>query len=191
MLISYLWRYFICWYDIMFRIQNWEDNEHRKTKPVRASVCPTTLLKTGKRPLNRSSPLGDWRTRNRISRIAYLASEDISPCLTAIFNTFLWWLTGKLFELIMPSLSCYRIVLWHHKKISFSCVVYPAGLDQGPQAFVHHIHQVLRSRDVIKICLEPGYNCIHVCYRVWTLEAWKNSTDCIRKRGAGSLEIID
>ena len=47
----YLWWYFICWYDIMFRSQNWEDNEHRKTKPVKASVCPTTLLETGKKDL--------------------------------------------------------------------------------------------------------------------------------------------
>ena len=35
----------------MFRSQNWEDNEHRKTKPVKASVCPTTLLETGKKDL--------------------------------------------------------------------------------------------------------------------------------------------
>ena len=34
-----------------------------------------------------------------------------------------------------------------------------------------------------KICLEPGYDCIH------DHEAWQNSTYCIRKRGAGSLEM--
>ena len=71
-----------------------------------------------------------------------------------------------MFKLIVPSLSCHRIVFWHHKKISFSCVVHPAGLDQGPQALVHQVDKVLGSGDVVKICLELGDDCIHVGYCV-------------------------